>query len=256
MHATCCCCQRRSSPVRCVASPSRGIAVAARLSHPPHHARAARPGSPRQGPRHLRPRRSPADRRHRSHFGLRLRARLGHPGQGQGPDADLGVLVRPDAGDRAESRDLDRRRATFPPSCRGRCGDARRTVDARPQDRTAADRMRGARLPVRIGLEGLRRRRARSAAFALPAGLLESSRLPEPIFTPATKAQSGHDINISVDDAADARRSRRARARARADAPAVRRRRRARRIGAASSSPTRSSSSACCPRTDARAAIA
>jgi len=35
----------------------------------------------------------------------------------------------------------------------------------------------------------------------LPEGLLEGSRLPEPIFTPATKAQSGHDINISVDDA-------------------------------------------------------
>lgn len=32
--------------------------------------------------------------------------------------------------------------------------------------------------------------------IALPAGLLESSRLPEPIFTPATKAQSGHDENI------------------------------------------------------------
>jgi phosphoribosylaminoimidazole-succinocarboxamide synthase len=31
----------------------------------------------------------------------------------------------------------------------------------------------------------------------LPAGLKESSRLPEPIFTPATKAQSGHDENIS-----------------------------------------------------------
>ena len=31
----------------------------------------------------------------------------------------------------------------------------------------------------------------------LPAGLQESSRLDEPIFTPATKAQSGHDENIS-----------------------------------------------------------
>ena len=31
----------------------------------------------------------------------------------------------------------------------------------------------------------------------LPAGLKESSQLPEPIFTPATKAQSGHDENIS-----------------------------------------------------------
>jgi phosphoribosylaminoimidazole-succinocarboxamide synthase len=36
----------------------------------------------------------------------------------------------------------------------------------------------------------------------LPAGLRESDRLPEPIFTPATKAQSGHDINISEADAA------------------------------------------------------
>jgi phosphoribosylaminoimidazole-succinocarboxamide synthase len=32
---------------------------------------------------------------------------------------------------------------------------------------------------------------------ALPAGLKESSELPEPIFTPATKEESGHDINIS-----------------------------------------------------------
>jgi phosphoribosylaminoimidazole-succinocarboxamide synthase len=32
---------------------------------------------------------------------------------------------------------------------------------------------------------------------ALPPGLRESDRLPEPIFTPATKAESGHDENIS-----------------------------------------------------------
>ncbi|HEV2200957.1 MAG TPA: phosphoribosylaminoimidazolesuccinocarboxamide synthase [Bryobacteraceae bacterium] len=36
----------------------------------------------------------------------------------------------------------------------------------------------------------------------LPAGLRESDRLPEPIFTPATKEQSGHDINISFADTA------------------------------------------------------
>ena len=35
----------------------------------------------------------------------------------------------------------------------------------------------------------------------LPPGLEESSRLPEPIFTPATKAQDGHDINISFAEA-------------------------------------------------------
>ncbi len=33
----------------------------------------------------------------------------------------------------------------------------------------------------------------------LPAGLRESDQLPEPIFTPATKAESGHDINISFE---------------------------------------------------------
>jgi phosphoribosylaminoimidazole-succinocarboxamide synthase len=33
----------------------------------------------------------------------------------------------------------------------------------------------------------------------LPAGLKESDRLPEPIFTPATKAQSGHDENVSFE---------------------------------------------------------
>jgi phosphoribosylaminoimidazole-succinocarboxamide synthase len=38
---------------------------------------------------------------------------------------------------------------------------------------------------------------------ALPPGLRESDRLPEPIFTPATKAQTGHDENISRDEAAE-----------------------------------------------------
>ncbi len=35
--------------------------------------------------------------------------------------------------------------------------------------------------------------------IALPPGLIESARLPEPVFTPATKAASGHDENISFD---------------------------------------------------------
>src|SRR6202041_3456441 len=36
----------------------------------------------------------------------------------------------------------------------------------------------------------------------LPNGLVESDRLREPIFTPATKAATGHDENISFDEAA------------------------------------------------------
>ena len=34
----------------------------------------------------------------------------------------------------------------------------------------------------------------------LPAGLQESQKLPEPIFTPTTKAQEGHDENITFDE--------------------------------------------------------
>ena len=37
----------------------------------------------------------------------------------------------------------------------------------------------------------------------LPEGLVESARLPEPIFTPATKATSGHDENITRGQAAE-----------------------------------------------------
>ena len=39
--------------------------------------------------------------------------------------------------------------------------------------------------------------------IALPPGLKESDKLPEPIFTPATKASSGHDENISFERAAE-----------------------------------------------------
>jgi phosphoribosylaminoimidazole-succinocarboxamide synthase len=41
------------------------------------------------------------------------------------------------------------------------------------------------------------RRSGSVCGIPLPAGLRESDRLPEPIFTPATKAESGHDENIS-----------------------------------------------------------
>ena len=39
--------------------------------------------------------------------------------------------------------------------------------------------------------------------ISLPPGLRESDRLPSPIFTPATKAESGHDINISEAEASE-----------------------------------------------------
>jgi phosphoribosylaminoimidazole-succinocarboxamide synthase len=42
-----------------------------------------------------------------------------------------------------------------------------------------------------------------TSGHSLPEGLRESDRLPEPIFTPATKAQTGHDENIDRAQAAE-----------------------------------------------------
>ena len=42
-----------------------------------------------------------------------------------------------------------------------------------------------------------------TSGHRLPEGLRDSDKLPEPIFTPATKAQTGHDENISREQAAE-----------------------------------------------------
>ena len=47
------------------------------------------------------------------------------------------------------------------------------------------------------------RRSGTVCGIDLPAGLAESSKLSEPIFTPSTKAETGHDENISERQAAD-----------------------------------------------------
>jgi phosphoribosylaminoimidazole-succinocarboxamide synthase len=43
----------------------------------------------------------------------------------------------------------------------------------------------------------------RVCGIELPSGLVESDRLPEPIFTPSSKETTGHDVNISLDEAAE-----------------------------------------------------
>src|SRR5207249_4471865 len=43
----------------------------------------------------------------------------------------------------------------------------------------------------------------RVCGIELPAGLQEAQQLPQPIFTPATKEESGHDINITVERMAE-----------------------------------------------------
>ena len=97
------------------------------------------------------------------------------------------VLVRADEGHRPEP--LPR-----PP--------ARRALDRGAAAEHAADRMRRARLPRRLGLKDYQATGATSG-HSLPAGMSESDQLPQPIFTPATKAQTGHDENIDRDQAAE-----------------------------------------------------
>jgi phosphoribosylaminoimidazole-succinocarboxamide synthase len=48
------------------------------------------------------------------------------------------------------------------------------------------------------------RDRGTLAGEPLPAGLLESARLEPPMFSPATKAESGHDENVTIDRMAEA----------------------------------------------------
>ena len=60
--------------------------------------------------------------------------------------------------------------------------------------------MRGARLPLRLGLEGVQGNAAASAESSCPRDCANPTSLPEPIFTPATKATTGHDENISFEE--------------------------------------------------------
>ena len=63
-------------------------------------------------------------------------------------------------------------------------------------------RVRGAGLPLRVGVEGVQAARL-VCGIELPEGLQESEKLPEPIFTPTTKADVGHDEAINFDQAVD-----------------------------------------------------
>ena len=138
--------------------------VAARRSHSPDHARRPAPRSSGQGPRYLRLRRSPADRRHRSHLGVRLRPRLRHSRQGQGAHADLGVLVRAHAARSSPNHLLSTDAGDVSPATRGAPPTAARPLDARRGGPSRCRSSASRAAICRVGLEGLRRRPARSAA--------------------------------------------------------------------------------------------
>ena len=93
-------------------------------------------------------------------------------------------------------------------------------ADLPPEARRHADDLRGRFMLVRrvdivpfecvargyLAGSGWREYRESGAVCGveLPGGLEEAGRLPEPIFTPATKAESGHDENVSFGVVADA----------------------------------------------------
>ena len=98
------------------------------------------------------------------------------------------------AGHRAEPRHLLHRRA--------RRGEG--PLDPRGAARDGPGRVRRARLHHRVGLEGLQRVAARSAGSSCRRASRSRSSCPEPIFTPATKADVGdHDENVDFDRAAE-----------------------------------------------------
>jgi phosphoribosylaminoimidazole-succinocarboxamide synthase len=86
------------------------------------------------------------------------------------------------------------------------------------EDDAAADELRGRMmlcrradvLPIEVIVRGYLAgsgwkdylRTGAVCGIALPAGLRESERLPEPLFTPSTKAEVGHDENIDLEEAA------------------------------------------------------
>ena len=90
-------------------------------------------------------------------------------------------------------------------------------------------RVRRARLPVRRRLERVPGAGHGRRASRCPPGLRQAEQLPEPLFTPTTKAESGHDLPLTADEAVELVGRRRVRAAARPLAAALRARRRARR---------------------------
>ena len=153
----------------------------------------------RQSARSLRSGRRTAAGGHRPHF--RIRSCAGHRNSGQRQDshADFAVLVRSADGPCSQSSDHGRCERV-PCRAAALCRPAGRPLDAGEARGDVSRGVRGARLPGRIGLEGVPGHRERSAAFRFPPGLQDGSRLPEPLFTPATKSQDGaHDENISFE---------------------------------------------------------
>ena len=147
-----------------------------------------------QGARHLRPRRrQPADGGDRPP--LRLRRRPARPHPREGPDAhpDLALVVRADVRHIVANHLLPDRDDAVPPEIWAEWRE--RSMRCARAERIDVECV------VRGHLSGSGWKEYRDqgtlAGEPLPSGLRESSPLPELRFTPATKNDTGHDVNIS-----------------------------------------------------------
>ena len=77
---------------------------------------------------------------------------------------------------------------------------ARAPFDDREKGQAARHRVHRARLLSGSGWKEYKKSQT-VCGIQLPAGLADSSELPEPIFTPSTKAEEGHDENIYFEEA-------------------------------------------------------
>ena len=195
-------------------------------------ARRPAPHRQREGPRDVRAGRrrgrgaaAAADGRQRPHLDLRRGPPDADPRQGQGAHGAVGR-----SGSRRPGRSSPTTSSRRPTACPRRRAAARSSSSACEM------------LPVECVVRGYitgsgwkdYQATGTVSGIALPAGLRESEQLPEPIFTPSTKAEDGHD------EAIDFERGGRARRRPRADGAGPRRldravlvRRRARRASTA-----------------------
>ena len=162
----------------------------------------------RQGARRLRGRRrAAAARRDRSRQRVRRRHERAGAAQGRGAHAAHGVVARQLERDVPHHMLARRRRRDR----RARCRRSRRTATRSRAARCSAAAPRCSRSSAscaatsRLGVEGVHARAARSPASRCPPGSSRATGFDPPLFSPATKAETGHDENITI--ARDAPRS-------------------------------------------------
>ena len=123
------------------------------------------------------------------------------PRQGARADRVLAVLVRADWS-RPRAEPPDQRRPRRVPAAVRRRRRAGRPGDARARGRRDPDGVRRPRLPRRqSGWTQYRERGLGVRHPRCPRVCSESAKLPEPIFTPTTKAAEGHDLPLTPDEA-------------------------------------------------------